>query len=112
MAMCSRPVSYTHLDVYKRQVEITVIVKSVLGVRDTRMVTRTGTVPTLPETVKVVYSDGTEPVSYTHLDVYKRQPIPSSSMRSAQRWNSGTANLGSTSAGSVGLQRCFCAIWR
>ena len=47
-------------DVDGATVEITVIVKSVLGVRDTRMVTRTGTVPTLPETVKVVYSDGTE----------------------------------------------------
>ena len=43
-------------DVDGATVEITVIVKSVLGVRDTRMVTRTGTVPTLPET-----------------DVYKRQ---------------------------------------
>ena len=47
-------------DVDGTTVEITVVVKSVLGVRDTRMVTRTGTIPTLPATVKVMYSDGTE----------------------------------------------------
>ena len=41
-------------------IEITVIVKGVLGVKDTRLVAKTGTIPTLPATVKVVYSDGTE----------------------------------------------------
>ena len=42
------------------EIEITVVVKSILGIRDTRMVAQTGIIPTLPETVKVVYNDGTE----------------------------------------------------
>ena len=58
-----RPVSYTHLDVYKRQFVDVAVDQGGCG-----------------ETTKVTYHDdpifevdGVVPVSYTHLDVYKRQ---------------------------------------
>ena len=54
-------VSYTHLDVYKRQVYVTAQIN---GVTATLMID-TG--------ANVSLMDSTEPVSYTHLDVYKRQ---------------------------------------
>ena len=68
------PVSYTHLDVYKRQVFLLLILAA-----DIRIVYG----------ARVSWKDynigqkGTErfaaleeiPVSYTHLDVYKRQPL-------------------------------------
>ena len=65
-------VSYTHLDVYKRQ-DICSKTKLLLSVyRDVVWIT-------LSESARVneelVYY-GEEPVSYTHLDVYKRQPMP------------------------------------
>ena len=62
------PVSYTHLDVYKRQVSILVETEHKelahtnhnigidLGIKDL-----------------CITSDGKASVSYTHLDVYKRQ---------------------------------------
>ena len=73
------PVSYTHLDVYKRQVE------------DVFSITGRGTVATgrveagtikvsdeveivgLSDEIRKVVVTGVETVSYTHLDVYKRQ---------------------------------------
>ncbi len=54
---CSRSVSYTHLDVYKRQaysVVPDIAVHQVL-------------------TARFKIPDAPDPVSYTHLDVYKRQ---------------------------------------
>ena len=57
------PVSYTHLDVYKRQVSKvnTCVIKSTAHVLNN------------VETVNNNLSFGKEPVSDTHLDVYKRQ---------------------------------------
>ena len=54
---CVRPVSYTHLDVYKSQ--------ALIRERGTAVVAREE--PPQPLRVAVI------PVSYTHLDVYKRQ---------------------------------------
>ena len=59
--MCTKSVSYTHLDVYKRQVQSgSKVVTNNLGLK--------------------IYSSEDKPVaktirsvSYTHLDVYKRQ---------------------------------------
>ena len=55
------PVSYTHLDVYKRQVEAQL-----------KRLSRDRTRPLLlrGDREQVLH----DPVSYTHLDVYKRQP--------------------------------------
>ena len=49
----STPVSYTHLDVYKRQVQV--IGKKIVLYKEQ------------------FFCRSPEPVSYTHLDVYKRQ---------------------------------------
>ena len=57
MYILSLPVSYTHLDVYKRQGNTQSYRRLVLYRR-------------LPHTRR---QQGGEPVSYTHLDVYKRQ---------------------------------------
>ena len=54
------PVSYTHLDVYKRQIEVWY----------TNDIPFRGT----PQ-ANVGVPDGLVPVSYTHLDVYKRQTV-------------------------------------
>ena len=58
----SSPVSYTHLDVYKRQVSL---IRGVLGSMHIMIEQKEAT---------VIFEE-TEPVSvsYTHLDVYKRQ---------------------------------------
>ena len=50
------PVSYTHLDVYKRQSSICSVIAMVILL------------------VFFIIGSGYLPVSYTHLDVYKRQP--------------------------------------
>ena len=59
------PVSYTHLDVYKRQVVVTLSIAGGLKVFDI---------------IYVITNGGpgfdTQAVSYTHLDVYKRQVYP------------------------------------
>ena len=59
LLMIPGPVSYTHLDVYKRQLMDGL--KNKAQDRSNRKV--------LMETASVQYA----PVSYTHLDVYKRQ---------------------------------------
>ena len=65
-AMCFIPVSYTHLDVYKRQAED--VVKAALEFPDnTRLMVMTVIKPAEDRTMEM------ESVSYTHLDVYKRQ---------------------------------------
>ena len=53
-----RPVSYTHLDVYKRQV-------SLIAVRYSGN--------TIRPPMKSLIANFLQSVSYTHLDVYKRQ---------------------------------------
>ena len=78
-------VSYTHLDVYKRQVEIKRLLERAphllhgrFGVRPAGGRLRKKIAATLfhdfvPEIARGLYPDGVPPVSYTHLDVYKRQ---------------------------------------
>ena len=91
------PVSYTHLDVYKRQTTYTYdaanrLVQTVTNaitttyaydgwgtlIRETRDGLTTDLVldeqVTLPRVLAAIRSDGYKAVSYTHLDVYKRQP--------------------------------------
>ena len=64
LALCRESVSYTHLDVYKRQVLVHERVDDALLVRIAHhRVVRHG-----EEGLH-----GVGPVSYTHLDVYKRQ---------------------------------------
>ena len=59
-------VSYTHLDVYKRQVHETKVIEETI--LDTHKIENF-----VKNFAEVYYS--WEPVSYTHLDVYKRQPM-------------------------------------
>ena len=54
------PVSYTHLDVYKRQIKLT-------------MNPEKKTLERTWQWLNVAVSPSLKPVSYTHLDVYKRQ---------------------------------------
>ena len=56
----SIPVSYTHLDVYKRQP------------KERCQVVKPGDVVKIKDT-QIIVVDSFDPVSYTHLDVYKRQ---------------------------------------
>ena len=60
----STPVSYTHLDVYKRQDSEGIIPFSTITAKD------------LNEVKKIEGMDYSGSVSYTHLDVYKRQSVP------------------------------------
>ena len=62
------PVSYTHLDVYKRQEMAHALA---LEVGDEVICIKKRI---LADTTPVIYSIDYPPVSYTHLDVYKRQP--------------------------------------
>ena len=76
-----RTVSYTHLDVYKRQVPAVVIVAVVLagwafpGAGTTVLGWLQGTSPgwLALAAIAILTALGTASVSYTHLDVYKRQ---------------------------------------
>ena len=65
------PVSYTHLDVYKRQAQAgptaTSTGRSSGSSRNSEGTSRSTRTPTTPE-------KSSKPVSYTHLDGYKRQP--------------------------------------
>ena len=60
VSISSAAVSYTHLDVYKRQVDIIITTALIPGKPAPRLIT-----------AEMVQS--MKPVSYTHLDVYKRQ---------------------------------------
>ena len=62
--MASGPVSYTHLDVYKRQLQKRPAVQAHLPIKMAF---------SLPRSCFVEKSSRQRPVSYTHLDVYKRQ---------------------------------------
>ena len=59
------PVSYTHLDVYKRQKPMFLESRTVLA--------QPHTVTEAPSAGADAGRNGILPVSYTHLDVYKRQ---------------------------------------
>ena len=81
-----QPVSYTHLDVYKRQVVGHLACAVTLGSRSSTEVVRWASAAAVPSTIGggsvmsgdargvAVNAAGAAPVSYTHLDVYKRQP--------------------------------------
>ena len=91
---CRRPVSYTHLDVYKRQIQEIATEAKAHGFKKA-LVCSDPDVIKFGVTAKVtdirdkngleyeLYSeikpnptiDNVKPVSYTHLDVYKRQGI-------------------------------------
>ena len=92
MSQISKPVSYTHLDVYKRQVRdaedreylafISADAQGLQRINDWsgfgQKTTGSGTVKfnqVFVESENVIRFDTafSEPVSYTHLDVYKRQ---------------------------------------
>ena len=61
------PVSYTHLDVYKRQADAVMI--DINKVEPNREQPR----KKFDEDALIELSESIKPVSYTHLDVYKRQ---------------------------------------
>ena len=72
-------VSYTHLDVYKRQVvdssEIQQYILAAPILRNTYL-------PMIPDMIDKVLMPYTGSVSYTHLDVYKRQFLLTMSINS------------------------------
>ena len=67
----SNPVSYTHLDVYKRQVVAGVWKDTVGVVQKLDYGKQTATI-----NVEMFGRETPVAVSYTHLDVYKRQSLP------------------------------------
>ena len=69
------PVSYTHLDVYKRQTGLGVN-SHTAAVTSLGISTSTGPLRPLcamRKAARMVSAKSSTPVSYTHLDVYKRQ---------------------------------------
>ena len=64
------PVSYTHLDVYKRQGMKDPRVAAVAGAKEVALSVTAGMLTTVIVLLPVM---GSSAVSYTHLDVYKRQ---------------------------------------
>ena len=72
------PVSYTHLDVYKRQ-EMPDVKKSYWYAYENNLVVVHPSTEELAHKVRayILNPKGSDAVSYTHLDVYKRQ---------SQRW--------------------------
>ena len=75
------PVSYTHLDVYKRQAENMPI--DILRVRDDDIpgLVMDGVVDLGIIGENVLEEELLNPVSYTHLDVYKRQGLQQCAFR-------------------------------
>ena len=85
-------VSYTHLDVYKRQPYGKVFggtngdgppctLNGFTGARNGAIV------PEWELSVRVKPNKGAEPVSYTHLDVYKRQAVESTDTQIANQFS-------------------------
>ena len=77
---CYTAVSDTHLDVYKRQLQYNEILVAACAAAGIAAFTGEGTNPKVMEgaTAAIAASGGAgiptvKPVSYTHLDVYKRQ---------------------------------------
>ena len=74
MQVSAGSVSYTHLDVYKRQIVGYVLVSIMAMVLPTTFTYVDDTGATVEATKAWVLNwDKVAPVSYTHLDVYKRQ---------------------------------------
>ena len=68
-----KAVSYTHLDVYKRQLLVLIAIVSTLS---PNFFTINNLFNILQQTsVNAIMAVGMTPVSYTHLDVYKRQEL-------------------------------------
>ena len=66
------PVSYTHLDVYKRQsVKTSWIALAIMGAMDRTVIFGMASVSATGRVFVTMTSSNS--VSYTHLDVYKRQ---------------------------------------
>ena len=88
-----RPVSYTHLDVYKRQLYLLVTYPAPLIGRREYIPVVLFFCATVLATYVVIYQAivrMVKPVSYTHLDVYKRQPTaPSAGTRARRSARSG-----------------------
>ena len=73
--VCIVPVSYTHLDVYKRQVQDTGSYGSAFGQTVILLLIQIGGLGVITGAVTFLMLSGRNiTVSYTHLDVYKRQP--------------------------------------
>ena len=72
--MCMSPVSYTHLDVYKRQGFVSRYPVSLIPETSPRSKGVKAMNLVLDEIVSacISHGDASQPVSYTHLDVYKR----------------------------------------
>ena len=72
-----QPVSYTHLDVYKRQVDdqLGYSCANPTGAASTCAMKTTDS-PWSKRAFRKSRAAGRSPVSYTHLDVYKRQELP------------------------------------
>ena len=74
------PVSYTHLDVYKRQVVLTLLMIQLQSFQRVIMVVLTAPFGLIGVVLFLLLFDRpfgfvAMPVSYTHLDVYKRQRL-------------------------------------
>ena len=65
------PVSYTHLDVYKRQI----ILQAVLILLHIHRISSIASARSRSSADGVDYPESSRAVSYTHLDVYKRQLV-------------------------------------
>ena len=79
---CQYPVSYTHLDVYKRQVKDRVIIIPRVYTNKPRTtgegykgIASQPDPEKAPDMIEGLIAMRKMPVSYTHLDVYKRQTI-------------------------------------
>ena len=72
-----KPVSYTHLDVYKRQaLDFKMQVSNWLATLGANLDLRSAICRhAIRMALCVAAGDWIEPVSYTHLDVYKRQAL-------------------------------------
>ena len=74
--MASITVSYTHLDVYKRQIILSISLLIAPGAIAVLLTQRFHIALLLATGISVIVSmTGVWSVSYTHLDVYKRQTL-------------------------------------
>ena len=74
VATSIRTVSYTHLDVYKRQRQVQAVSRDMMALAAVKAVSQNASMISLFNSVAKSL-DTTMTVSYTHLDVYKRQML-------------------------------------